>query len=192
MHNFKSIKHLKKQQRLGIILEKRPPIPSSLKRRVLVEAGHRCAIPTCRALETEIAHINPYRIVKKHDYENLIALCPTCHTRADKGEIDRESLRMYKRILQRLTDRYSKFELDVLDELRQGHPVVILGSMILLIKTILDEGLVELPIGVSPTTMICCQAGNFTVDDNSVSVLLTEKGAQFISDWLTGKKSMMY
>jgi hypothetical protein len=40
-------------------MEKRPPIPSELYRAVLIEAGHRCAIPTCRQIPIEIAHIMP-------------------------------------------------------------------------------------------------------------------------------------
>ena len=36
----------------------RPPIPADLKRRILVEAGHRCAIPQCRSLVgVDIHHI---------------------------------------------------------------------------------------------------------------------------------------
>jgi hypothetical protein len=34
--------------------EARPPIPAELRRRILVEAGHRCAIPTCRHIEVDI------------------------------------------------------------------------------------------------------------------------------------------
>jgi hypothetical protein len=77
-------------------MEKRPAIPAELTRRVLVEAGHRCAIPTCRHPTTEIAHIVPWSRVREHTFDNLIALCPTCHARYDKGEIDRKSMRMYK------------------------------------------------------------------------------------------------
>ena len=78
----------------------RPRIPRELERRILVEAGHRCAIPTCRACLVEIAHIVPWSDVREHAYENLIALCPTCHARYDRGEIDRLSMRQYKTQLQ--------------------------------------------------------------------------------------------
>lgn len=98
---------------------KRPPIPRELRRRVLIEAGHRCAIPTCRTTTTEIAHIVPWATCKKHEFENLIALCPTCHTRYDGGEIDRKSMRIYKSNLAILTARYSDFERRILDELAQ-------------------------------------------------------------------------
>ncbi|SFM34287.1 HNH endonuclease [Nitrosomonas communis] len=74
----------------------RPPIPSELKRAVLVEVGHRCAIPRCGQTEIDIHHIVPWETCKKHEYENLIALCPICHRRAHKDEIDRKSLKEYK------------------------------------------------------------------------------------------------
>ena len=63
--------------------EERPPIPAELRRRVFVEAGHRCAIPTCRHIDIVIHHIIPWAKVNEHVYENLIALCPNCHSRAD-------------------------------------------------------------------------------------------------------------
>ena len=61
-------------------------IPAKLKRRVLVEAGHRCAIPTCRQIEVQIHHIVPWADCQEHKYDNLIALCANCHSRADKKE----------------------------------------------------------------------------------------------------------
>ena len=66
----------------------RQTIPRQLEREVLMEAGHRCAIPTCRQTPVEIAHIVPWEQIQEHTFDNLIALCPTCHTRYDKGEID--------------------------------------------------------------------------------------------------------
>ncbi len=167
-------------------MEDRPPVPEPLKRRVLVEAGHRCAIPTCRTPVTEVAHIIPYSIVKKHEYENLIALCPTCHARADKGEIDRTSLKMYKRILQRITDRYDRFELTILDELRQEHSVIIAGNMTLLIKNLLDERLVELDNIVN---MMNITIGGVSAN---VRVILTQKGKEFIHEWMSANESLTY
>src|SRR5688500_4696442 len=98
-------------------MTERPAIPADLKRRVLVEAGHRCAIATCRQPTTEIAHIIPYSKAQRHEFHNLLALCPNCHTRYDRGEIDRKAMVLYKRKIGFLSDRYSKFELNVLDYL---------------------------------------------------------------------------
>ena len=95
-----------------------PNIPAELKRRVLCEAGHRCAIHTCRQMiKVEIHHIIPWSKCKEHKYENLIALCPNCHTLADSGDIDRKSLKIYKANLRYAHDRFSQLEVDLLFQL---------------------------------------------------------------------------
>jgi hypothetical protein len=89
----------------------REPVAAKVKRAVLVEAGHRCAIPTCRATTTEIAHIIPWATSQDNSFENLIALCPNCHARFDqKKEIDVISVKMYKNNLGILNYRYGEFE----------------------------------------------------------------------------------
>lgn len=171
-------------------MSERPPIPSELKRRILVEAGHRCAIPTCRNPTTEIAHIEPWSKVREHKYENLIALCPNCHTRAERKEIDHKSLRIYKRILQKLTDRYMKFELVVLNELRLGNDVVMAGNMLLLIKNLLDEELVRYTAGLSRGGVhSIVSVENIPVN---VQVFLTEKGKTFIEEWKEANEELTY
>ncbi len=95
--------------------ERRPRIPRELVREVLVEAGHRCAIPTCRGVPTEIAHIDPWSKVQEHTFENLITLCANCHSRYDRGEIDRKAMRMYKHNLGLISGRYGETERRLLD-----------------------------------------------------------------------------
>jgi hypothetical protein len=116
----------------------RPSIPAELERSILVEAGHRCAIPTCRQIEIEIHHIIPWERCKNHEYDNLIALCRNCHSRSDKGQIDRKSLRMYKSNLRFLTDKFSNFEVDTLFELTKKERLSILEPMKLLVKRLID------------------------------------------------------
>jgi hypothetical protein len=77
----------------------RPAIPAELKRAVLVEAGHRCAIHTCRQYPVDVAHIVPWAECREHRFENLIALCANCHRRHHNREIDRQALIQYKRNL---------------------------------------------------------------------------------------------
>lgn len=119
----------------------RPHIPEDLRRRVLLEAGHGCAIPTCRYIQTEIHHIIPWRKTRTHEYDHLIALCPNCHARADNGEIDRKSLYAYKYNLRFLHDKYSPFEIDFMFELfRNGETGVQLPNfMHLLVKRLTDS-----------------------------------------------------
>jgi len=76
--------------------DSRPAIPADLRRRVLLEAGHRCAIHTCQHPDVDVHHIVPWHKCREHAFENLIALCPNCHRRAEAGEIDQRSLRLYK------------------------------------------------------------------------------------------------
>lgn len=85
-------------------------IPEPLRREVLTEAGHRCAIPTCRQTPVEIHHIISWEKVQEHTFENLIALCPTCHRRYHNGEIDLKSMKIYKQNLSILNHRYCDFE----------------------------------------------------------------------------------
>lgn len=74
----------------------RPAIPLPLRRRILVESGHRCSIATCRQHPVDVHHIEPYEKCLSHEYENLIALCPTCHRRAHRGDINKKSMLQYK------------------------------------------------------------------------------------------------
>ncbi|MEH2251073.1 HNH endonuclease [Nostoc sp.] len=108
----------------------RDHIPAEVKRAVLVEAGHCCAIPTCRATTTEIAHIVPWATSKNNSFENLIALCPNCHTRFDqKKEIDQLSIRMYKQNLSILNNRYGEFERRLFEILvKSGERVFVVGG----------------------------------------------------------------
>lgn len=80
-------------------MSKRPRIPAEIKRKILVESGHRCAIPHCRSLGgVDVHHIVPWRNNNEHDPKNLIALCPNCHRLAEEKKIDRKSLHKYKEI----------------------------------------------------------------------------------------------
>jgi len=53
--------------------------------------------------------------VREHRFENLIPLCPTCHARYDRGDIDRLSMTGYKANLGVVASRYGEFERRVLD-----------------------------------------------------------------------------
>jgi hypothetical protein len=91
----------------------RPYMKAQLRREVLVEAGHRCAIPTCRQVPIEVHHIDGDRT--NHSFENLIALCRNDHGLAEDGKIDRKALRMYKHNLAIITGRYGDLERRLLD-----------------------------------------------------------------------------
>ena len=167
--------------------ESRPAIPADLRRRVLVEAGHRCAIPTCRTTTTEIAHIVPWSKCREHRFENLVALCPNCHARFHKGEIDKKSMLIYKVNLGLVNSRYSDFERRVLH---------------LLIDSAATE--ISLPAGYEPLLYYLIRDGMLSppVPDRSVGGMfsgdqvlagraiyrLTELGQQFLVDYRSAQE----
>ena len=82
--------------------EKRPAIPKEIRRKVLIEAGHRCAIHTCaNTSNLDLHHIKPWSQCKEHQADNLIVLCPNCHRLAHDGSIDQKSLFTYKKNCQK-------------------------------------------------------------------------------------------
>jgi len=160
-------------------MQKRVTIPTNLRRKILVEAGHRCAIQTCRSLiEVDVHHIIPLKEGGKDEYENLIALCPNCHRMADRNKIDKESLRMYKNNLRFLYDKFTLFEIDILFELDKAPEDAMFqfpSYLMLLVKRIIELEYVEwirTPVGVRIGGM----------KSNPDYLKITDKGREFIND----------
>ena len=167
----------------------RDHIPNEVERRVLVEAGHRCAIPTCRATTTEIAHIIPWSETKDNSFENLIALCPTCHTRYDqKKEIDRRSIKMYKQNLSILNARYGEFErrlFGILAETKER--VFVLGTGgDLLVANAVKDGLFE-DKKVKGMGFLVTGSNGFSKEfPATFTYWVTESGIEFIEKYASG------
>jgi hypothetical protein len=125
----------------------RPPIPSEIRRQVLVEAGHRCSIPSCRHIEVDVHHIIPWTECQTHEYSNLIALCPNCHRRTHRGgDIDRKSLRLYKSNLRFIHDKYSQLEIDILFELNKSESsqgILWLPAMLVLLRRSMESNFIN-------------------------------------------------
>ncbi|MFJ4585324.1 HNH endonuclease [Streptomyces echinatus] len=177
----------------------RPDIPTALRRAVLVEAGHRCAIPTCRQTPVELAHITAWAKVKEHTFDNLIALCPTCHTRFDRGEMDRKSMLQYKANLEILNHRYTDIERQLLKALlrrvqwfREKYPMLraqeinnwpqagrirLYADMQWVVSNLLDDGLIEFRVERHRLLQQQEQTRNAKV------VELTDKGLEFLDHW---------
>lgn len=161
----------------------RPALPRPLDRAVKVEAGHRCAIPTCRQHPIEIAHIEP-RSGSNDVFDNLIALCANCHTRYDKGEIDRAAMRQYKANLSVVNSRYGDLEQRILGHFaRNPDPQMVIllpGGMGILVENLIKDGLVELlppqALGVISMTIMGVPSQEF--------VRITPSGLEFVTRWL--------
>ncbi len=163
--------------------EKRTPIPTELKRMVLIEAGHRCAIPTCKHPTTEIAHIVPWSKCKEHTFGNLIALCPNCHTRFDNNQIDKKSMLTYKANLALLNSRYSDLEKRIIDSFIKNptaREILIPGGLDLMLMYLIKDGIL---IDTKKTTGII-------LNDmpSQKYYALTPQGISFIKNILDAKE----
>jgi len=74
--------------------KKTPPTPQKMKDEIYFErANQLCEWCDERTDSPEIHHIEPRSEGGPNEYDNLIALCPMCHSKADKGGISKAKLR---------------------------------------------------------------------------------------------------
>ena len=169
---------------------RRPDVPAKIERAVLVEAGHRCAIPTCRSTPTEIAHIVPWSETRDTSFSNLIALCPNCHTRADqKKEIDRKSLKMYKHNLGVLNNRYGEFERRLFEILaKTGDKDFVLGAAgDLLVANAVKDGFFEDQHVDSTSLKVLTSNGSSKIFPTTFTFRVTDVGVEFIKKFSAGE-----
>jgi len=161
-------------------MKKRLTIPAKLKRKILEESGYRCAIPICKQTPVELAHIIPWNQVKEHTFENLIALCPICHTRYDKGDIDRKSIQQYKSNLSIINGRYGDLERRVLEIFAEEKisTIWIPGGLDIMLRYLVKDGLLS-DTGKSKGMIV---AG---VPFQRLYAL-TLKGQQFVDEYING------
>ncbi len=69
--------------------------PVHVRRELLVEAGHLCAICTDSA-PLQFHHIIEFAELKHHDPSHMLAVCGTCHSKITLRQIDTIAQRMYK------------------------------------------------------------------------------------------------
>lgn len=87
----------------------RTKIPRNTIVDVLIEAGYRCAVPTCRnILAIDLHHIVEVKDGGPNEASNLLALCPTCHALYTRGTISKEAIDAWKTMLVALTQAFDK------------------------------------------------------------------------------------
>lgn len=176
----------------------RPPIPATLERQVMIDAGWRCSIPRCGTNSAlEIDHIVEWAKVRKHEYENLIVLCPTHHAMKRDGSRARElnavALKIIKANQMQIAGRFGDIERRILEHFvrnEEDRIVFLPGDFDILLMQLLDaeilsraiddpddsvSGLVGVPMpgdfGDEEPPMIIMRA----------AYLLTKTGIEFVS-----------
>ena len=104
-------------------------------------------------------------------FNNLIALCPNCHTLHHGGIIPQESLRAWKVLLLSLNEAFDKETVDILLSLRKVQKITLKG-----------EGMLEIA-GLISSDLVKWQ--QFRTD--AFDITLSSKGKLFIEAWISGK-----
>lgn len=90
---------------------------------------------------------------RDNGFENLIALCPTCHTRFDGGQIDRPSMRQYKVNLSVVSSRYSDLERRVIEHFVDNpkeDSIFLPGGLQLLLGYLIKDDLLQVKYKLFP------------------------------------------
>lgn len=69
--------------------------PVAVARALLVEARYACLI-CLRESPLEFHHLIEWSKIKHYDVQHMMAICPTCHTKCTRGDIDRTAQKQFK------------------------------------------------------------------------------------------------
>jgi cytochrome c553 len=157
----------------------RKAIPLAVKQQVLHEAGYRCGNPICRTIITlEIHHLDHVSEGGENNAENLIALCPNCHSLHHKGEIPKESLQAWKYLQFSLNEGFDKVAIDVLLAMDHLNGLSVSGDGFVQIAGLVTGGYLRIA-GTSTGAAHTSGVGAF-------NLVLTDKGKCFIQAWKRG------
>lgn len=159
----------------------RKAVPAEIRRSVLIEAGYRCAVPTCRnILAVDLHHIIPVREDGGNEPGNLIALCPTCHALYERGNINQDAILAWKGTLVALSAAFDRQAIDrllFLDQAREPK-LVVSGDGVLRFASLIAAGLARFSMQIfKPMEGVYLYR-----------VRLTEKGARLVEAWRRGDR----
>jgi hypothetical protein len=171
----------------------RKTIDAATRQAVLLEAGYQCGNPSCRHIITlELHHIEWVKDGGGNGAENLIALCPNCHSLHTLGLIPREAIEVWKGvlislmnpnrasadILLALADDEARFE--SLPDPQQGPPRFrFSGDSLGFLSGLLAADLAEIGRRFSGMTAWGATLPSFEVQ-------LTPRGRAFVAAWRAG------
>ena len=162
--------------------QQRKKLPDSVRAAVLHEAGYMCANPRCRTIITlEIHHIE-YMSESGGDVpENLLPLCPNCHSLHHMKKITRESIRTWKFLLLALNEAFDRRSVELLLALDRIGMTTCSGDGLVWFAALLASGFVK-----SQTICGLVNAPNFGKHE----IKLSEKGRIFVDAWKRGDQEV--
>lgn len=122
-------------------------ISEQTKRKLWAESMGKCMNPDCEQelfLEKwdiiELAHIVPYADTKDNSFENLIVLCPNCHTNFDKNhKYSKDQVKDWKQRRQEDRDEFFSQEFQSFDELEEKIKPLLIRNKIIYENYYLEE-----------------------------------------------------
>ena len=144
---------------------------------MLHEAGYRCGNPVCRGILTlDIHHLYYVSEGGGDTPDNLLALCPTCHSLHHHKHIPLESLRTWKLLLLSLNEGLDKSSIDLLLALHKANRVFVSGDGLLNCAPLIASGLINhtehMPGGV--------------IQNIRYQLELSDKGRLLVDGWKRG------
>ncbi|MEM7118871.1 MAG: HNH endonuclease signature motif containing protein [Chloroflexota bacterium] len=170
----------------------RKKIPVSVRQLILLEAGYKCANPACRHIITlELHHIVWVKDGGVNEPENLLTLCPNCHSLHTAGHIPSDAIVTWKSLLASLNNPH-RASADILLTLYQDEkrlssepeskypPFRFTGDGLLMLSGLLVSGLIQISNRFSG-------ANYFGGAMPSFEVRLTKRGTQLVEAWIAGQ-----
>lgn len=171
-------------------VQRRIRVLARVRDEVLREAGYMCGNPPCRHILTlELDHMVWVMAGGGNDANNLIELCPNCHSLHTRGHIPASATRHWKGILVALNQALSREEMALLLYLHKipGDCVWLSGDGLIKFASLIAAGLVVFDS--------CYSEGKGrrgfidlpeTPPGSAHHVYLSEKGKGMVDAWLTG------
>jgi hypothetical protein len=173
----------KKSTKLGTEAKK---VPVDVRRLVLHESGYKCSNPACRyPLTLDVHHLYYVSEGGSDLAENLLPLCPNCHTEHHNGHIPTESLRAWKMLLMALNEAFDRRAIDLLLTLAKMKDQTIAnvtGDGLPAYSALVASGLVAILPALHTTGG---WGGNVQWQD-VYKAALTDKGKLFVEGWKKG------
>jgi hypothetical protein len=154
-------------------------LPLSVQREVLIEAGYRCAVPTCRnILALDLHHIIEVREGGPSEPWNLIALCANCHALYTRGHITREGVNSWKTMLVALNHAFDQVSISNLLFLKviEDRTLEVSGDGVLKFSHLIGSGLATFGASTRHGLLVLYR------------VSLTDRGRRILEAWFSGDR----
>ncbi len=163
----------------------RKKLPVDVRRLVLHESGYKCGNPVCRHIITlDVHHIVPVEDRGGDTPENLLPLCPNCHSLHHAGTIPDASIRAWKHLLLALNEGFDRRTVEILFALRRLRNLYVTGDGVLSCGALIASELITVREGQHDVA-----EGEYKWDFGGAplyTISLSDRGRRFVEGWESG------